>query len=107
MMKSNLIGVVLEKRIPRKRSVFGGLASPARYGIAYDLKDKEAMPGSRLRRLYELRSHRTDRDEKTTRSGWFFGVPGAIRTRGLSLRSSHFCDDQQTQTIPAKIQKTQ
>ena len=33
---------------PRKHSVFGGLASPARYGIAYDLKDKEAMPGSRL-----------------------------------------------------------
>ena len=31
MMKSNLIGVVLEKGIPRKRSVFGGLASPARF----------------------------------------------------------------------------
>ena len=31
MMKSKLIGEVLEKRIPRKRSVFGGLASPARF----------------------------------------------------------------------------
>ena len=31
-MKSDLIGEVLGKGIPRKRSVFGGLASPAGFG---------------------------------------------------------------------------
>jgi len=41
-------------------------------------RNKEAMPSIRLRRLYELRSHRADAGHEKTAHRAVFGVPGAI-----------------------------
>ncbi len=49
-------------------------------------ENKEMIPATRLRRVYELRSHRAEEGHEKPPVEGGFGVPGAIRTRGLSLR---------------------